>query len=158
MAAFGAATFDQRPARTVAHAAAKAVLAFSAAIVWLIRTLHSEVVPGWGSRDASMESRNGDILGIRPPNRHRERDPRKVQRGREIHNSVESRESTARELPLERVENHSNPYAPRVTGRLIGAVSSRVLSLLAFLMCGEVLTYARKRSSGGSPHFLPGAR
>ena len=68
MAAFGTATLDQRPARTVTHAATEAVLAFAAAVVWLIRTLHSEVVPSWGSRDAPVESRNGYILGIRQPN------------------------------------------------------------------------------------------
>ena len=67
MTAFGTATLDERPARTVAHAATEAVLAFAAAIVWLIRTLHSEVVPSWGSRGISVGSRNGDILGPRRP-------------------------------------------------------------------------------------------
>ena len=65
MAAFGAAAPDERPARAVAHAATETVLALTAAIAWLIGTLHSEVVPSWGSRGISVGSRNGDILGSR---------------------------------------------------------------------------------------------
>ncbi len=86
VAALGAATFDECPAGAIAHASTEAVFPLAAAIVRLIRTLHSEVVPSWGSRGASVESRNGDILGMCQPNRHRQRDTRKVQRGRETHN------------------------------------------------------------------------
>lgn len=43
VSALGSATLDQRAALPSAHAAAKAVLALSAAIVRLVCTLHDEV-------------------------------------------------------------------------------------------------------------------
>ena len=42
MAALGAATLDQRAALTGLHATTEAVLALTAAVVGLIRTLHDE--------------------------------------------------------------------------------------------------------------------
>jgi len=139
VAAFGAATLDKRPARTVAHAATKAVFALAAAIVWLIRTLHSEVVPSWGGSGASVGSRNGYILGIGPPNCHSERHPRKVQRGREIHNSVESCEFAGYPTGNQQVDGWKNPYTPRVSGRSREYSNRRLPSLFSLLLWREDL-------------------
>jgi hypothetical protein len=115
--ALGAATLDERPARTIAHAATKSVLAFAAAIVWLIRTLHNEVVPSWGGSGASVGSRNGYILGIGPPNRHSKGYPRKVRRGRETHNSGEPRECGESPVRLHWSTDRASPYLPTVSRR-----------------------------------------
>ena len=46
--ALGTTAPDERPSRTCAHARTETVLALAAAVVWLIGTLHYEVIPGWG--------------------------------------------------------------------------------------------------------------
>ncbi|GMQ93360.1 MAG: hypothetical protein BMS9Abin12_0837 [Acidimicrobiia bacterium] len=61
MAALGAATLDQRTALSGAHATTEAMLALTAAVIGLVRTLHDEVslvgevaVNPWWSRNAGI--------------------------------------------------------------------------------------------------------
>jgi hypothetical protein len=55
VASLGTATLDDGATRTVAHAAAETVLALTAAVVGLIRTLHDEVSLVGGSRSSAND-------------------------------------------------------------------------------------------------------
>ena len=54
MAALGAPALDECPARAITHAATEPVFPLTSAIIWLIGTLHGEVIPSRGSRGASV--------------------------------------------------------------------------------------------------------
>ena len=83
VAALGTAALDECPSRACSHARAEAVLALAATVVWLIRTLHSEVVPGWGeSRYFRAATERGYSREVPIETTHRQQDAKTTQGSR----------------------------------------------------------------------------
>jgi len=81
--ALGTAALDECPSRACSHARAEAVLALAATVVWLIRTLHSEVVPGWGeSRCFRAATERGYSREVSIETTHRQQDAKTTQGSR----------------------------------------------------------------------------